>query len=169
MTNLSTLKQAATESELSIGVTKNDRKDLVHALCKCLADTFVLHTKTLAFHWNVVGPNFYGLHKLTEEQYQDLHQAMDSIAERIRILGFVAPQAGSFLISTSALEEAKEDMTSEEMIRDLLADNERSAKTFRFGVSMAEAANDTKTADLLSERIGVHEEHAWMLRSMLGQ
>lgn len=169
MSSLSSLQPSASVSQLDIGVQHQDRRDLANALCNGLADTFTLHFKTLSFHWNAVGPHFYSLHQLTEAQYTDLNAAMDQIAERVRALGFVAPHSAGLLLRASTLEEAHADMSGEEMVQELLDDNERCAKSLRDAVAIAEQAEDMKTADLLTNRVGVHEESAWMLRSMLGQ
>lgn len=169
MNDLSTLHQTPAVSRLDIGVTDKQRSDLANALCNALADTFTLHFKTLSFHWNAVGPHFYSLHQLTESQYQDLNQALDVIAERIRALGFIAPHSIKTLLETSTLNEVETGMSGEKMIQQLLDDNELCAKNIRKAIRSADDAEDIKTSDLLTERVGIHEENAWMLRSMIGQ
>lgn len=169
MSDLSTLHQTPSVSRLNIGVSDEQRSDLANALCNTLADTFTLHFKTLSFHWNAVGPHFYSLHQLTESQYQDLNQALDVIAERIRALGFIAPSSIKTLLDASTLSEAEAGLSGEKMIQQLLSDNELCAKNIRKAIRSADDADDIKTSDLLTERVGIHEENAWMLRSMIGQ
>ncbi len=167
MTAAAALKAKPSESKTDSGVAHKERAKLADALSGALADTYLLFLKTQNFHWNVVGPLFYGLHKLTEEQYEDLGESADTLAERIRAIGFLAP--GSFA-QFSKLSEIKEESgtpTAEEMIKQLVHDNELCAKRFRDVAEAAEEVNDVKTADLLTERIGQHEENAWMLRSLL--
>ncbi|UTA47304.1 DNA starvation/stationary phase protection protein [Simiduia sp. 21SJ11W-1] len=155
------------EQKTENGITRADRSELAKFLSKALADTFLLNLKTLNFHWNVVGPLFYSLHKLTEEQYEDLTASIDVIAERIRALGFVAPGSITQYAELTDIKEETGSPSAEEMIKQLADDNERCARNLRHAVSAAEEIEDVKTADLLTERIGQHEENAWMLRAIL--
>jgi starvation-inducible DNA-binding protein len=157
----------AQEAPIDIGVARGDRKQLAHELATVLADTYVLYGQTQAVHWNAVGPLFYSVHKLTESQYEDMADAIDAIAERIRAIGFPAPGGLTRMIAMSGIDNQPEPQSTEEMIRQLIAGNEHCAKTLRAAVKSAERADDVKTADLLTERIGQHEEYGWMLRSIL--
>lgn len=148
------------------GIDAGDAKQLADGLSRSLAGTYVLYVKTQGFHWNVVGPLFYGLHKLTEEQYQGLAEAADEIAERIRALGHPAPAGLSEFLKLSAVDDMTGRPSAEDMVATLITDHETVARTFRDLVGIAEKANDVVTADLLTNRIHAHEKAAWMLRSI---
>ncbi|MBB3169430.1 Dps family protein [Simiduia aestuariiviva] len=167
MSTATLLSTKPKEQNTENGIERADRSELAKFLSKALADTFLLNLKTLNFHWNVVGPLFYSLHKLTEEQYQDLTGAIDVIAERIRALGFVAPGSLTAFAKLTDIIEENGKPSAEQMIQQLADDNERCARSLRIAVSAAEELEDVKTADLLTERIGQHEENAWMLRAIL--
>lgn len=162
----SSLKSVTKASEVDTGISDKKRKQVADTLCGALADSFTLYLKTLGVHWNVVGPVFFSLHKLTEAQYLDLDEAIDAVAERIRSLGYEAPASFSDFQSMSAIESSPIPKTAEEMLDVLIADNEAAAKRMREFVSVADEADDVYTADMLTARIGKHEENAWMLRSM---
>ncbi|WP_207537419.1 Dps family protein [Sabulicella rubraurantiaca] len=130
-----------------------------------LADTYVLLAKTQACHWNARGKNFYGLHKLTEEQYQELFQAVDDIAERIRALGGDAPVSLADMLGLASLDEAKEVHATDEAVRLLTADNRSLAERAKELALDADEADDLATADMLTERVQVHEKAAWLLSS----
>ena len=157
----------AHEAPIDIGVARSDRKQLAHELATVLADTYVLYGQTQSVHWNAAGPLFYSVHKLTESQYEDMAAAIDEIAERIRAIGFPAPGGLTRMIAMSGIENQPEPQSTEEMIRQLIAGNEHCAKTLREAAKSADRADDVRTADLLTERIGQHEEYSWMLRSIL--
>jgi starvation-inducible DNA-binding protein len=161
------LAPKASVSKMNTGIKGNNRQELADTLGRALAETYVLYLKTQGFHWNVVGPMFYGLHKLTEAQYQDLAEAIDEIAERIRALGFPAPATFAQFLGLSAITEMTGAPTTEEGIQALVADHETVSRTFREAVSLADEDNDIVTADLLTQRTKVHEKAAWMLRSLL--
>lgn len=167
MTADSTLQSKPEEVKTDSGVSREDRSILAERLSEAVADSYVLYVKTQGFHWNVVGPLFYSLHKLTEAQYEDLAEAIDDIAERIRAIGFTAPGSfAQFHRATSIVEETG-SITAEEMIKQLADDNETCSRNLRKAVVAAEEAEDVKTADLLTDRIGQHEENTWMLRALL--
>lgn len=149
------------------GVSQKDRANLAENLSGALADTYLLYLKTQSFHWNVVGPMFYGLHKLTEEQYEDMAGAIDEIAERIRAIGFIAPGSFRQFYKLASIKEEDRALSAEEMIAQLIEGNELCCRKLRLSVAEAEKVEDVKTADLLTERIGKHEENTWMLRSLL--
>ncbi len=152
--------------EINIGIDKKARIGIGEHLSVLLADTFTLYLKTHYFHWNVIGPQFQTLHLMFETQYNELWLATDLIAERIRSLGFEAP--GSY-IAYSKLTDIKESTkvpSADQMIMQLTEGHERVARTARAMFSVAERANDEVTADLLTQRMQIHEKTAWMLRSL---
>jgi starvation-inducible DNA-binding protein len=149
------------------GVDRQERVQLAQQLKQALADSYFLYVKTQGFHWNVVGPLFYSLHKLTESQYEDLAVAIDKLAERIRAIGFTAPGSTSQFRDISQIKEETGTPTAEQMITQLAEDNECCSRTLRAAVTAAEKAKDVKTADLLTTRIGQHEENTWMLRALI--
>lgn len=141
---------------------------VVKALEQALADTFTLALKTQNYHWNVVGPNFYGLHNLFEAQYTDSYAAADEIAERIRALGAPAPGGLRAFQEITRIAEAKDGIDSKAMIEDLVQENEAVSAGLKTGVDVAEKAGDVSTADMLTARITTHDKAAWMLRSLRG-
>lgn len=146
-----------------------ETQKLGEALSNVLADTFTLYLKTHNFHWNVVGPMFHTLHQMFEEQYNELWQASDAIAERIRALGGTAPGSYHEFSKLTSLRDADARLTATEMIAELLKDHETAARTTRWALSVARTAVDAPTEDLLTQRLIAHEKAAWMLRSMLAQ
>lgn len=149
------------------GLDRTDRKELAKMLGEALASTYVLYHKTHAYHWNVAGPLFYSVHKLTDEQYQELASAVDDIAERIRAIGFAAPTGLEAYTRNSVVSDVKGIPVAGDMIAELADDHQRIAASMRQMVEEAERVEDVYTADLLTGRIGVHEEAAWMLNAML--
>jgi starvation-inducible DNA-binding protein len=150
--------------DINTGIVDSDRKEIAEQLSTFLADTYLLYVKTHGYHWNVSGPMFRSLHLMFEEQYTELAEAVDEIAERIRALGHLAPGSyGEFakLASVTDEEGAPEAM---EMVRRLVDAHETVIRTARHLVKTAEEAGDVATADLATERIEVHEKTAWMLR-----
>jgi len=154
------------ETKINTGIDRADTAAVAEELCNALADSFSLYLKTLGVHWNVVGSNFYGLHKLTEAQYTDIDTAIDAIAERIRALGHIAPASFGDYAERSVVESKSTVTTAENMIKELVKDNEAVARRLRSAVSVADAADDVFTADMLTARIGKHEQNVWMLRAI---
>jgi starvation-inducible DNA-binding protein len=152
---------------INIGISEADRKEIADGLSHLLADTYTLYLKTHNYHWNVVGPMFNTLHLMFETQYTELSLAVDLIAERIRSLGEPAPGTYREFAQLSAIAEDTDHPDAEEMIRRLVAGQEQVVKTARSIFPVVEQANDEPTADLLTQRMQVHEKTAWMLRSML--
>lgn len=167
MAQSAALQSSAKENILHVGLEREDRRKLADQLGECLADTYMLYVKTQSFHWNVVGPMFYGLHKLTEAQYQDMAEAIDEMAERIRAIGFIAPGSFSQFSEMSHIKEETGAPSAEDMIKQLAEGNEICARRLRQAASEAEAVEDIRTADLLTERVGQHEENVWMLKALL--
>ncbi len=152
---------------MDIGVEHRDRKRLADELSVALADSYVLYSLTQHVHWNATGPLFYSLHKMTEEQYTDLANAIDQMAERIRAIGFFSPGGIHQMTAMTRMEKVPHAFSAEDMIRLLINGNQACARTLRTAVARAEECDDVKTADLLTERIGQHEENTWMLRAIL--
>lgn len=153
--------------KVDIGIPEEQRVEIAKGLSKVLADTYTLYLKTHNFHWNVEGPMFNTLHLMFEEQYTELQTAVDVIAERIRSLGERAPGSYIEFKELTVIPEAGKDSTSaEDMIKALLKDHEAVAKTARAVFPQAEKGSDEATADLLTQRIQLHEKTAWMLRAM---
>ncbi len=153
--------------DLDIGINKEDRQKIASGLSKLLADTYTLYLKTHNYHWNVEGPLFNTLHLMFEGHYTELATAVDEIAERIRALGVKAPGSYAAYSALSSIDEGTGEESAEEMIRELVKGQEAVARTAREAFPAAEAASDEPTADLLTQRMQIHEKNAWMLRSML--
>jgi starvation-inducible DNA-binding protein len=147
-------------------LTEQGKRECAEALSKVLADTFLLYLKTHNFHWNVEGPQFLALHEKFEDQYRELWNSIDDIAERIRALGEPAPGTTDKLRTLSEIAENQAIPMASEMLRELINDNETAAGTIRAALSTAEAAGDEATAGLLSDRLAYHEKQLWMMRSM---
>lgn len=153
--------------KVQIGINDKDRKAIAAKLSKLLADSYTLYLKTHNFHWNVRGPMFNTLHLMFEQQYTELALAVDAIAERIRALGVAAPGSYREFARLTSIAEASGDETAEEMIRQLVLGQEAVVRTARAAFPAADKAHDEPTADLLTQRMQVHEKNAWMLRSLL--
>ncbi|MEO1247598.1 MAG: Dps family protein [Pseudomonadota bacterium] len=153
--------------ELNIGISPEDREKIASGLSKLLADSYTLYLKTHNYHWNVEGPLFNTLHLMFEGHYTELAAAVDEIAERIRALGVKAPGSYAAYAELTSVSEGSGDESAEEMIRQLVTGQETVARTAREAFAAAEAASDEPTADLLTQRMQIHEKNAWMLRSML--
>lgn len=152
---------------INIGINEQDRQDIAQGLSKLLADTYTLYLKTHNFHWNVTGPMFQTLHLMFETQYTELALAVDLIAERIRSLGVYAPGTYKQFAALSSIKEEDGIPKAQEMIRLLVEGQEAVVRTARSLYDVVEKANDEATADLLTQRIQLHEKTAWMLRSLL--
>lgn len=154
---------------INIGMAENERREIAQGLSKLLADTYTLYLKTHNFHWNVTGPMFRTLHLMFEEQYNELALAVDLIAERIRALGFPAPGTYKDFTALSSIAEDEGVPSAEEMIRKLVEGQEAVVRTARSIFPIVDQAQDEPTADLLTQRMQVHEKTAWMLRSLLAE
>ena len=152
---------------IDIGISQSHREEIAQGLSRLLADTYTLYLKTHNFHWNVTGPMFQTLHLMFETQYNELALAVDLIAERIRSLGFPAPGTYKQYAALSSIKEVDGVPKAQEMIQLLVAGQEAVVRTARSLFPAVEAAQDEATADLLTQRIQLHEKTAWMLRSLL--
>jgi starvation-inducible DNA-binding protein len=152
---------------IDIGIETGDRKAIADGLSKLLADTYTLYLKTHYFHWNVTGPMFQTLHLMFETQYTELALAVDLIAERIRALGYPAPGSYSAYAQLSSIPETTEVPKATEMIKLLVEGQEAVCRTARSIYPAVAKVSDEPTADLLTQRLQLHEKTAWMLRSLL--
>lgn len=152
---------------INIGIAEQDRKQIADSLSRVLADSYLLYLKTHNFHWNVTGPMFQTLHVMFMEQYTELWNALDPIAERIRALDYPAPGSYKRYVELASIKEEDGVPNAKEMIRQLVDGQEAVARTVRAAFKVAEAAGDQPSADLLTQRMEIHEKNAWMLRSLL--
>ena len=159
-------KKSKTAS-INIGINDSDRATIVDGLSALLADSFTLYMMTHNFHWNVTGPQFNSLHQMFMGQYTEQWNALDIIAERIRALGHPAPGTFSEFAKLTSVKEVSGVPKANDMVRHLVDAQETTARTARKLFPVVEAANDQPTADLLTQRLEVHEKTAWMLRSLL--
>lgn len=159
--------EQVTTLPIDIGIPETQRREIATGLSRLLADTYTLYLKTHNYHWNVTGPMFTTLHTMFEEQYQELALDGDEIAERIRALGIFAPGSYSRFKELTQIDEETRVPSAQEMIQQLVLGQETVVRTAREIFPVIEAANDEPTADLLTNRMQIHEKTAWMLRSLL--
>ena len=165
---MNTSAGAGDSPRINIGISDKHRKAIADGLSHVLADTYTLYLTTHNFHWNVTGPMFNTLHQMFMVQYTELWNAVDPIAERIRSLGHWAPGSYSQFSALASIGEAPATTPKAlEMVRILVAGHEAVARTARSVLPVADEAHDEPTADLLTQRLTVHEQAAWMLRSLL--
>ncbi len=153
--------------KIDIGLTQTQRKTIADGLSRLLADSYTLYLKTHNFHWNVTGAMFQSLHTLFENQYQELADAVDEIAERIRALDCPAPGSYAAFSKLTTVKEATTVPDTKEMISQLITDQEIIIRTARDLFPAVESSHDQATLDLLTRRMLIHEKNAWMLRSLL--
>lgn len=161
------LQNEVTELSPELGMKAEQRRAIADSLGDAVADAFRLYFNVQSLHWNVEGPTFYGIHKLTEEQYETLNASVDTIAERIRALGLPAPQSLSSLDDRSVIEDLPSSADLKERIETLIRDYEKAGVRLKKIVRKAEEVDDIKTADLLTEQLGDYEEFSWMLRATI--
>jgi len=153
--------------KIDIGIAKDARKTIAEGLSRLLADEYTLYLKTHNFHWNVTGPMFNTLHLMFEQHYVEAAAAVDLVAERIRALGFPAPGTYRQYASLSSIEETEGVPEWREMVTQLVKGHETCVRTAREVFPLVDEARDEPSADLLTQRMQVHEKTAWMLRSLL--
>jgi starvation-inducible DNA-binding protein len=158
---------SASGPDINIGISAADRRKIAEGLSQVLADTYTLYLKTHNFHWNVTGPMFNTLHLMFETQYTELSLAVDAIAERIRALGFPAPGTYREFAALTSISEADGVPEANDMIRQLVEGQEAVVRTARKVFPKVDEAGDEPTADLLTQRMQIHEKTAWMLRALL--
>ena len=152
---------------MDIGIGDKARAEIAKGLSALLADSYTLYLMTHNFHWNVTGPDFNSLHLMFMTQYTEQWNALDVIAERIRALGHPAPGTYKEFVKLASIKEVEGVPSAKEMVRHLVSAQEATARTARKLFPVVEAANDQPTADVLTQRLEVHEKTAWMLRSLL--
>jgi starvation-inducible DNA-binding protein len=151
--------------DINTGISDTARKEIAEGLSRLLADTYTLYLKTHGYHWNVTGPMFRSLHLMFEEEYLELRDAVDEIAERVRALDQKAPGSYQEMAALTSITEDAGEPDALEMVRRLVEGHEAVIRTAREVVAMAESAGDVATADMATERIEIHEKTAWMLRA----
>jgi starvation-inducible DNA-binding protein len=162
------MAKKSTAPAISIGISDKDRAAIAAGLSKLLAETYTLYLTTHNFHWNVTGPMFNSLHAMFMAQYTELWNAVDPIAERIRSLGFPAPGSYAQFAKLSGLPDAPATPPKAmKMVELLMQGHEGVARTARALFPLVDKAGDEPSADLLTQRLTVHEQTAWMLRSLL--
>ena len=162
-------KKQPKSAQLDIGISLEHREKIVKGLSALLADSYTLYLMTHNFHWNVTGPQFNSLHNMFMAQYTEQWNALDVIAERIRALGFPAPGTYKEFVKLTSIKEVEGVPSANEMVQHLVKAQETTARTARSLFELVNEANDQPTADVLTQRLNVHEKTAWMLRSMLAE
>ena len=153
--------------DIDIGISAGERKKIAQGLSALLADSYTLYLMTHNFHWNVTGPDFNSLHQMFMGQYTEQWTALDLIAERIRALGCPAPGTYKEFVKLASIKEVEGVPKATDMVRHLVSAQEATARTARKLFPLVNSANDQPTADVLTQRLDVHEKTAWMLRSLL--
>ncbi|NBW09118.1 MAG: DNA starvation/stationary phase protection protein [Caulobacteraceae bacterium] len=153
---------------INTGLSKAERTDVVGELTKVLADSYSLYLKTHGYHWNVRGAEFFSIHSLLEQQYREIWEALDTIAERIRALGEFAPQGYATFGNLTSIVDGDPEKDSNAMLAELIKDHGTVIATMRQALKTAEDDGDDVSVDLMTQRLAAHEKAAWMLRSTLG-
>lgn len=153
--------------EVQLGIAKKALNEVIEEMSDFLADSYALYLKTQNFHWNVTGPEFFSLHLLFNKQYDELADAVDEIAERLRSLGAYVDATFSAFHKRSSIPESKKKISAKQMIKELLEGHEAISRMGRPLIPKFQELRDEATADLLIKRLGVHEKAAWMLRAHL--
>ncbi|WP_176086368.1 DNA starvation/stationary phase protection protein [Martelella sp. HB161492] len=161
------LKPKSHESTMQTGLSEQYRSDMADQLSNILAATYRLTIKTHIYHWNVVGPLFRSLHELTEEHYNALFAATDIIAERIRAIGFLAPETVSASNGFAPDGKTISSLSADAMVRDLISEHETAVRQMREAGAAAGEAGDLVTEDMLTQRLTFHEKALWMLRAII--
>lgn len=162
-------KKSAKVATMDIGISAEHREQIVKGLSALLADSYSLYLMTHNFHWNVTGPQFNSLHTMFMTQYTEQWNALDIIAERIRALGYPAPGTYKEFAKLTSIREVDGVPSANDMIKHLVNAQETTARTARSLFVLVDEANDQPTADVLTQRLNVHEKTAWMLRSLLAE
>ena len=153
---------------IDTGLSRAERTDVVGQLTRVLADSYALYLKTHGYHWNVRGAEFFSIHSLLEQQYREMWEALDTIAERIRALGEFAPQGYATFANLTSIGDGDPEKDSTAMLTELMKDHETVIATMRTALKTSEDDGDDVSVDLLTQRLAAHEKAAWMLRSTLG-
>lgn len=157
------------KKQIDIGISNKERKQITDGLSALLADSYMLYIKTHNFHWNVEGPMFNTLHTMFMDQYTELWNALDTIAERIRALGEYAPGSYKQFAALTSIEESEKVPKADKMIAELIKGHEVVIQTARKLLPVCSEAHDDVTAGVLTDRLEIHEKTSWMLRSLLAK
>ncbi len=157
------------KKQIEIGISNKERKQITDGLSALLADSYMLYIKTHNFHWNVEGPMFNTLHTMFMDQYTELWNALDTLAERIRALGEYAPGSYKQFAALTSIEESDKVPKAEKMIQELIKGHETVIQTARKLLPICDEAHDDVTAGVLTDRLEIHEKTSWMLRSLLAK
>ncbi|MDF1646080.1 MAG: DNA starvation/stationary phase protection protein [Legionellaceae bacterium] len=141
------------------------REDLISELKVLLADTYAIYLKTQNYHWHVTGPQFKALHQLFEEHYIELADAVDAVAEQIRIMDHPAPATFKDFERLKTIKDGDSSVSANKMVSELAEDHATLVKDLNRALKLAEDAHDEGAANLLSDRVSAHEKAAWMLRA----
>jgi starvation-inducible DNA-binding protein len=161
------LKNEITELSPDSPMSADQRREIADMVANVLADEYRMFVNTQGLHWNVEGPLFYSLHNLTEAQYREMFESIDTLAERIRALGLPAPHSLDEIAERCAAPDLAADATLQKRIEKLIADYELAVRRLSAVAKFAEEHGDIRTTDLLTQRVGVYEENAWMLRATI--
>ena len=161
------LDNKVTEMKPDMGLRLEQRREVASNLGDALADAFRLSFNLQGMHWNVEGPMFFSLHKLTETQYEQIESSVDEIAERIRALGLPAPESLRALDDRSIIDDLPEQAELKQRVERVISDYEKAGQRLKAIISLAESNGDIKTADLLTDQLGSYEEFAWTLRATI--
>lgn len=152
---------------IPVNLSLNQREKICEMLHKLLASTYALYLKTQNYHWNVTGPQFQTFHALFQTQYEELAEAVDEIAERVRALGYFPSGSFESFSKLSLINGEEGHPKAMEMIQNLLTDQETLIQFLREHLPFVEKEEDGATADFINKRLATHEKVAWMLRSTL--
>ena len=148
-----------------IGIAEQDRQTISNGLSRLLADTYALYLKTQNFHWNLTGREFYSYHLLFEKQYEELAEAVDEIAERIRALGYFVDASFTAFDQLTGIKGENRVLISSDMVNSLVEGHQILIKHARSAAALADERGDFATVDMIGRRLGAHEKMAWMLQS----
>lgn len=154
-------------ADIDTGLDRAERAEVARELSKVLADSYAIYLKTHGYHWNVRGPEFFSLHGLFQQQYNEIWTALDDIAERIRALGELAPQSPSAFANLTSIKDGDPDQSAQEMLAELVRDHGVVIATARAALDAADEIGDEASVDLMTQRLAAHEKAAWMLRSSM--
>ena len=139
------------------------REDLLSQLEVILADTYAIYLKTQNSHWHVTGPQFKALHELFEVHYMELADAVDAVAEQIRIMNHIAPATFKDFERLKSIKDGDSTASANQMVSELAEDHNLLVKDLNRALKLAEEIRDEGAVNLLSDRVSAHEKARWML------
>ena len=140
--------------------------ELNNALREALADTFVMYFKAHSFHWNVEGPDFQQYHSFLNDLYEELHDAVDTIAEHIRAIDYYAPTSLTTFLDNTKINEKAEIKSAVDMLKELSSDNNVVLASLYVAYQLAEDNTELGLANFIQDRIDIHQKHGWMLKAI---